>query len=58
MKRPISVTLDTKQVEKIDGDRLVKDIGRSGIVRIALSEYYDRRREYEDIETHETKRER
>lgn len=47
MKKPITVTVDRDVVEKIDQDRLTKDIGRSGVVRVALSEFYERRERLE-----------
>ena len=50
MKTPVSVSLEKEQVDRIDSDRLSKDIGRSGIVRIALSEYYDRKEKTEKEE--------
>lgn len=43
MRKPIGISIDETIVEKLDHDKLIKDIGRSGIVRIAISEYFERR---------------
>lgn len=47
MKKPIGITVDEKIIEKIDNYKLTKDIGRSGVVRVAISEYFERREKLE-----------
>lgn len=45
MKTPVTVTIDNENLKKIDEDRHLAALGRSGIVRLALSEFYQRREE-------------
>lgn len=47
MKMPVSISLDKKQVEQLDEDPMRENIGRSGLIRLALAEYYLRRKDSE-----------
>lgn len=49
LKRPKSISLDEENLKRLDSDKLTTQLGRSGIVRVALNEYYEKR-ESEKVE--------
>lgn len=43
MKKQTSIAIDEENLERLDSDKLATQLGRSGIVRVALSEYFERK---------------
>jgi hypothetical protein len=41
MKKPVTVTLEPKQIAQLDTDVLAGVLGRSGIVRMILAQHYE-----------------
>ncbi len=39
MKNIVSISIDTKQLKSVDSHPLTKDISRSGMYRVAMSEF-------------------
>ena len=42
MKDVVSISLEREQIKAVDLHPLKRDVGRSGVVRIALSEYLEK----------------
>lgn len=47
--------MEKEQVRRIDSDPLVKDVGRSGVVRLAVSEFYEKRESGKENQNEESR---
>lgn len=46
MKKPVTVTLETKQIAQLDADDLAEVLGRSGVLRMILALHYESEKKY------------